>query len=84
MGPTAIKGRRSHVILAARNGRLMPVMAHLLADPPALDDLQINPPARLLLAEIHGSPVVRTYLYRREQKAIKISETVALHYRGKP
>jgi hypothetical protein len=40
-----------------------------VADAPALDDLQINPPARLLLAEIHDSPVVRTYLHDRQQKS---------------
>jgi hypothetical protein len=49
-----------------------------LADPPALNDLQIDPPA---LAEVDRSSAVRTNSSTDRAKAIKISENVALHDR---
>jgi hypothetical protein len=51
------------------------LLAHLVAHPPALDDLQTNPPARLLLTEVHHPSVVRTDSPTGSQKQSKSAKT---------
>ena len=78
--PLQLTARRQFVEPAQGGDHLL---AHLVAVPSALDDLQINPPARLLLAEVHRPSVVRTDLPTDSPESTKISESVALHDRGK-
>ena len=77
-------GRARLELIEAAEGGDHP-LTDLAGDPPALGDLEIDPPARDLLAEVHARlHVARTQSRQRRRNQMKSTPYVALHFGLEP